>query len=443
MKKKKILLVEPPFHSFMEYDRWYYPTSLALLAAILHKDGHEVYIYDADRYFHKNPETKNRLVLLKKQKNYSDNIDNFDHVIWKHFRNTLENFKPDIVGVSIFTSKLRSALNTLKVVKAFNSNILTCVGGAHVTASYNTLEDNQYIDALFVGYSDNSFIEWINSASKNRVVKGETDKQNFQNLPYARRQALLFNENYTQKDLSYIITSRGCVGRCVFCSNTFLWKGRPVFRSSDSIRQEVNELINEWGSKKILLGDSSNSDIPRENMRVANVLKEFGLPWTTNIRWATVNKKLLEHFMECGCTGLSVGLETGSEKMLKLTKKGTTVKQIREKAKMINELGLDWHLFTIVGFPDETIDDINMTQELALEINPTAVSVNSFSPLPGTEAYNNIEGLSPEIASSVNQLNPQKCFSNKILYDQFTSKFTNIIDAFEKHNMIENRNRQD
>jgi hypothetical protein len=127
----RILFVEPAFHSFMNYDRWYYPTSLAQLAAICHMNNHETYIYDADRYFLKSTATKNRIELLNRQQQYFEGINDFDHEIWQHYLSVLKEYNPEVVGVSVFTCKFRSALNALKIAKEYNPQIHTCIGGAH------------------------------------------------------------------------------------------------------------------------------------------------------------------------------------------------------------------------------------------------------------------------------------------------------------------------
>ena len=92
----RILLVDPPFHSFMHYDQWFYPCSLAQLAAVAHDSGHEAFIYDGDKYFYKDLETRKRSIFLKKQQLYYENVDNLEHEIWKHFRNTLSDLNPDL-----------------------------------------------------------------------------------------------------------------------------------------------------------------------------------------------------------------------------------------------------------------------------------------------------------------------------------------------------------
>lgn len=433
----RILLIEPPFHAFMNYDRWYYPTSLAQLAAVAYAANHEVVIYDADKYFYKDPANKVRSVFLKKQHLYYDNVDNFNHEIWQHFRQVLEDFDPEVVAVSIYTSKLKSAINALKLVREFNPAIKTCVGGAHATAVPKTLVSEDYIDSVFLGHADLTFPEWLTNGCPKGIIQGDLSRINFEKLPYQRRQALLFPEYYTSRDLGIIFMSRGCVGQCTFCSNSFMWSGKPRFRTSASIIAELTELFEKWKIKKeIIIGDGSISDIPEESRRVARILKDFGIRWTACVRWATINRDLLEYFIDCGCYEIKVGLESGSDKVLRYMKKGCNKNLIREKARMINSLGIKWHLFCIGGFPVETVEDMKETTELALEIKPYSISFNSLSPLPGTEVYKNIPGMTPELASIVNQMHPVHCFSEHMNLESFQNMFMKIIAVFDDYNKI-------
>ena len=129
-----------------------------------------------------------------------------------------------------------------------------------------------------------------------------------------------------------------------------------------------------------------------------------------------------------------MGLETGSDKMLKITKKGCTKDIIREKVEMMKSLGIDWRLFTIVGFPEETISDMIETKDFVLELDPYFVSLNSLSPLPGTHVYNSIPNITSEFSSSVNQLYPEYSFSNHVNSEEFKKLFVEITDIFEADN---------
>ncbi len=431
----RVLLVEPPFHAFMKYDRWFYPSSLTQLAAILHKEGHDVVIYDADKYFEKDLSTRDRNVFIGKQEDYYSDVDDLGHYIWNHFREILSEYNPDIVGVSVYTCKLQSVNNTLKIVRDFNPNIKTCVGGAHATAVPETMIIKSYIDAVFLGYADITLPEWLSAGCPSGIISSDKSKIDITLLPYSRRQSLLFPEYYTPKDMGHMMTSRGCIGRCTFCSNSFMWSGRQKYRTSISVENELEEMRNEWQVEDIHVGDSSLSDFPLESKRIATILKRSNLPWSCNVRWATVSQDLTSHFFECGCKRISVGLESGSDKILKHMKKGCNKQLIREKAQILNSLGIEWHLFCIVGFSIETIEDMQETLDLALEIKPTSISINSLSPLPGTKVYSNISGLTADFASTVNQLFPNHCFSSYMNineYQDMFQKLTNEVGIYNK-----------
>lgn len=430
----RILLIEPPFHSFMHYDRWYYPTSLAQLAAVSHAANHEVFIYDGDKYFYKDLATRERSIFIKKQQLYYDNVDNDEYYIWQHMRQILDDFKPEVVGVSVYTCKLKSALNTLKLVRRFNPEIKTCVGGVHVTAVPDTFVSENYIDGVFVGYADKSFPKWLDEGCPKGIIKEDLSNLDFKKLPYVRRKSLLFPDYYTARDLSHISMSRGCLGRCTFCSNSFIWCGKPIFRSKESITAELTEIINEWNIKDVVVGDASFSDTPVESKNNAKILKDLRLHWSANVRWSTINKELLEYFINCGLRKIFVGLESGSDKILKFMRKGCTKNMIREKARMINSLDIEWQLHAIAGFPIETVEDMKETMELALEISPTSISLNSLSPLPGTDVYNSIPGMTPDLASQVNQLFPNCCFSQFMDIETYRGMFLKMTEVFDDYN---------
>jgi len=430
----RIMLIEPPFHSFMQYDRWYYPGALAQLASMVHAEGHEVVIYDPDKYFYKDPLNKQRSIFLQKQSLYYDNVDNFDHEVWIHFLKILANYNPDIVGISIYTCKLKSALNTAKLVRYFNQYIKICVGGAHATATPQILISYDDIDAVFTKYADISFPKWISDGCPKGIIEGSfCNNIDIQNIPYARRQSLLFPDNYTKKDLGLLMAGRGCSGCCTFCSNSFMCSGKPKLRSTESISAELTELSDLWNCSFILIGNDSISDNIDVSKKIASMIHERDMSWEGNARWTTVEKDLFEYYLLNGCSRISIGLESGSNKILKYIRKGVNKNLIRRKSSILNELGIHWRLFCVVGFPIETIDDMRETMDFVLELNPTSVSLNSLAPLPGTEVYSDIPGMTLEIASNVNQLYAKYCFSKHMDLDEFKEMFIKMTEVFDRN----------
>jgi radical SAM superfamily enzyme YgiQ (UPF0313 family) len=210
------------------------------------------------------------------------------------------------------------------------------------------------------------------------------------------------------------------------------------FRTEELVRAELAEIIERWGVKDIAITDASQTDFPDYFKRIAKVYKEFNISWESEGRWATIKKELLEYFVENGCKYFHVGLESGSDKTLKDMKKGCTKKMIKEKSKILNSLEIKWKLCCIIGLPDETLDDMKETMELALEIDPSNISLNTFCPLPGTELYKCIPNMTPEIASTVSQVYPNYCFSKHMNLETYQKIFCEITKIFDEHNKKKN-----
>ena len=95
---------------------------------------------------------------------------------------------------------------------------------------------------------------------------------------------------------------------------------------------------------------------------------------------------------------------------------------------------MKYQVHFISGFPEETEEDMDLTIKLALEIKPTKIYLNNFSPLPGTTDYSSIPCITPGIAATVNQLNPSKVFTKYIDHDVFKFKFNEMIRKCEEYN---------
>lgn len=113
------------------------------------------------------------------------------------------------------------------------------------------------------------------------------------------------------------------------------------------------------------------------------------ISWATpnGVRVDTLDEELLRLMKKSGLYLISLGIESGSERILRTIKKNTTVKMIREKMAMINRFGIDAAGFSIIGFPNETTQEIRATIQLSLELGLTRANYFTFLPFPGTNAY--------------------------------------------------------
>jgi len=133
-------------------------------------------------------------------------------------------------------------------------------------------------------------------------------------------------------------------------------------------------------------------------------------PYECLSRVDLVNREILTGLRETGCFRVWYGAESGSQKVLESMRKGTTVDQVREAARITQELGMQAGFFILLGYPDETTSDIRETINFLKETRPDVVGTSVAFPIKGTEFYERVENriIPNENWSSRNQ--------NKLLF---------------------------
>ena len=122
---------------------------------------------------------------------------------------------------------------------------------------------------------------------------------------------------------------------------------------------------------------------------IAEGINRLGATWNCWAHINTLDMPLLQHMKANGCTGLLIGVESGSPRILKKLKKGLTVDRIKKGFGMINSVGFkNVEANFIVGSdPDETLEDVEMTKKLIFEIAPSLLAVSVICPYPGTPVF--------------------------------------------------------
>ena len=115
--------------------------------------------------------------------------------------------------------------------------------------------------------------------------------------------------------------------------------------------------------------------------------------WTcpNGVRLNTLDRELLQAMKRSGCYSVSVGIESGSQRILDTMKKGITLQEIRSKVGLIREAGLKPIGFFILGFPSETREEMDMTLRVSQSLGLKRANFMLFHPFPGTEAFRAIQ----------------------------------------------------
>jgi radical SAM superfamily enzyme YgiQ (UPF0313 family) len=200
--------------------------------------------------------------------------------------------------------------------------------------------------------------------------------------------------HYSRRTIG-VLTSKGCPYRCGFCYNLNfnkrVWRGM----SPESAFEKIKRVVDDYGIGDVgFFDDNFFVNIKRSQEIISLVRKEYSdIAWhCSGARIDTLEKMDLKWIAQNGCKELGIGIESGSERILKLIKKDITVKQIIGVNHKMKKHDIVPVYFVMGGFPTETQEELNKTMLLVLKIirdNPNAClsALKIYTPFPGTDLY--------------------------------------------------------
>lgn len=355
------------------------------------------------------------LYLSKKWEEFYSVVKEPENEIWKEITYVLEKTKPKVVCLGSCIVDLPSLDMVIRLIKAYDKDIPIVVGGPSATTYYEKLIQNPSIDYLVIGEGEQTIRELIPlllnkpvDAEKVRKIEGiifrqgntviQTEKRelisNLDEIPFPNREKVFYVEKNKELKKLYLIRdillSRGCPFNCKFCSAFTVWGTRkPRFRSKENIIEEIKLLKSRYNQTFFVFWDDLFTSNRKRVIDFCNALIEYNLniTWLALARIDTIDEELLLLMKKAGCVQIQFGIESGSDRILKLVNKGISVSQVIEKAKIIRKCNIPWSTFWVIGFPTETEDEIYDTLKLIDTIDPTMAELSVFSPYPGTEFY--------------------------------------------------------
>jgi len=375
---------------------------LSYIAAVLSKNGHKVKIYNAD--YESGENYANQREIFQGYDNYKKILSNLNHPLWLEVEENIERFSPDIIGITMLTGTYKSAENVGKIAKKLNNDIDVVVGGTHPTVLPEETIKNECFDYIIRGEGEYTFLDLVDGVGIEEIKgltyiseKGEIvnnpDREfidNLDSIPFPSRNLYLNDTKYM--DYGYILTGRGCPFECTFCASKKVWKGHVRFRSPENVIEEVKHVCNKHGTKFFYFVDDTFTLNKKRAKKICELLIEnnLNIRWICDTRVDTIDEETLRLMKESGCVRVKIGVESGNERMLKMTKKKITKKQIRDCVSLIKEVGIDLTIYLMIGFPTETEEEMKDTLDFARELNPTYYSLSILAPYPGTEIYDDV-----------------------------------------------------
>lgn len=386
MKRLKILLFRP----YSKADELIPPFGLGYLATALRKN-HDTQILDGIK----------------------------ENMTPENFEEFLRENKFDIIGIQLFTFHINAVKEYIRVIKKVSPESKIILGGPHPSCDPNNIfyyfPD---IDFAFRGEAEIGLAKLMNLINADENIKEDDLKEipgliwrNKENKTAVNNQ--IFTEDldalgYPSWDLlkpdtyplaphgaffknypiAPIIITRGCPFNCTFCAGRLV-SGRKIRRRSvGSVIQEIKELYHKYGIREIHIEDDNFTFYRDLVMEFCDELKKnnLNISWVcpNGVRLDTLDKELLLKMKGTGLYSLSVGVESGSDRVLAHMQKSLNTEKIKEKVALIRETGLEVIGFFVIGYPTESRKDILDTIKFAKKLDLKRANFTIFKPFPGT-----------------------------------------------------------
>ncbi|MFH1995817.1 MAG: radical SAM protein [Candidatus Omnitrophota bacterium] len=343
------------------------------------------------------------------------------------FRTIITSLKPDVVGVSWWSSNTEVVKRTLAVVKSICNEAVTVVGGSHPTVAYQSLLDSPTIDFIFRGEAEIGFpmlLDCIHEKKYSelyripglifRDTRGKSvineqlyvsDLDSLGKVDYETLRLRRYHEagyNYGGKaELSEgvlsapIVATRGCPYLCEFCSSRAI-NGRIIrFHSAEYIANTITDLYTLFNVRLISFIDDNftfKTEYAEEvcDKIIKARLNELRIATPIGIRFERMTKRLANKMYAAGWRDVVIAPESGSPRTLRHMRKAVNLKKGPEAVALFHDAGIKIHAFFMIGYPGETSRDLLTTERFILENGFDNIDLHIFQPLPGTPVFDKL-----------------------------------------------------
>jgi len=322
----------------------------------------------------------------------------------------LRAYRPRVIGLTCMTSTFPVVRELAAVIKKELPDTLIIAGGVHPTVCPGETLADSVIDVVFRGETEltlQSFLaayphgEWRKTPGIGYMENGilvltempalvkDIDRlpmPDYHSFPTANY--MEYNSHLRGINGISMLVSRGCPYECAFCAvKATMGRGWRA-RSPENVVAEMKKLHQEFGIEGVWFKDSIFNMNKLWFLEFCERLLAEKLPvtWQFNTRVDLLDEESLALAKKAGLTQIDLGIESGSPRTLERLKKKTTVDQIISGIKLAKK-----HVrvsgFFMIGTPGETMQDIEMTFNLAKELDMDCCSWSIYNPLPGSEFF--------------------------------------------------------
>jgi radical SAM superfamily enzyme YgiQ (UPF0313 family) len=346
--------------------------------------------------------------------------------------------KPDVVGISVVVSpSYRKAKHIAQIIRESHPDSFIVLGG-NMAVCANLCLRKVGVDVCAIGEGEKTWVSLLDYVKQNNGKKNIDALKNIKGIAFLNEEDEMEltgtgepipGSEYPQPDYDFLsfgnpkfleylfmpknrfpmfshdkrvigkshkvailIISKGCVARCSFCQR--FCKG---YKTMDlkNIEENIRMLKEKYGIQLIYIFDECFGADKKHTYKVLEFFKKYDVLWSCSIRVTSVTKEDLLHYKDSGCSNLKFGIESGSQKMLTILDKGSTIEQNMDTLKNCYDVGILSPPSMLIGMPGETDDTIKESGIFLgkfakyVGVSPLDIGCAFYfaTPYPGTPLY--------------------------------------------------------
>lgn len=332
---------------------------------------------------------------------------------YQRLKYVLKTFQPAVAGITSFSSNIRLADEAAAIVKQWDKNIVTVIGGVGASAlPVPVMENFSAFDYLIYGEGEKTFGELLNTLSgdrenldipgilwrqKDRIMVNRARERisDLDNLPFLAFHKLDLPRyspnysNYLHKNFVAMVTQRGCPYNCSFCAAKTVWGGPVYYQSSRRVVDEIEYVVRKLRVKDVHFYDDMFTSSRERLVEFCHLLlqKNIKICWNCFSRVDTVDLPLLKLMKKAGCYQIKYGIESGSQKNLDSVNKGFRLEQAKKAVEETQGAGMEALTTFILGLSGETAEECKETVRFAKSLNADMAVFNIFEAIPGSRIF--------------------------------------------------------
>lgn len=345
------------------------PVGLGTIAGLLIKEGHEVEIYDSFLY----------------------------HSTLKDVLNKINSYDPDIVGITCHVEERLEAIELCNAVKKEFSNKTVIMGGQFATACDIEILENTKVDIIVRGEGEYTLldiankkplkdIDGISFRKEGKIIRNKdrgfiSDLNKINDIPFElfdynlypnllKVEKLSLDQSNFPKKSAGLLFGRGCPYNCIFCSSKEFWKRGYRIISPENAVNKV-----KWFTEKGINGFSIFDDHLLLNkkwfMKFTDLIKKekLDIKYKCVTRADSIDEERVRALKQSGCLSVTLGIESGSQRVLGLMNKSLKVSDNENAIKKLYEHSIQVKGGVLFNTPGETKADIVESLRWIIKMN--------------------------------------------------------------------------